>query len=98
MIKEHSPDIIFTDICMPEMDGLEMIKHMVSVDNHAKIVILTGYCDFAYVKEALVLGAFDYILKPTKLKEIKEVTMRAVKQLDDEKKAKEISLEMREKS
>jgi len=97
MIKEHSPDIIFTDICMPEMDGLEMIKHMVSVDNHAKIVILTGYCDFAYVKEALVLGAFDYILKPTKLKEIKEVTLRAVKQLDDEKKAKEISLEMREK-
>ena len=97
MIDEYKPDIVFTDICMPEMDGLEMIKHMVSVDDHIKIVILTGYCDFAYVKEALVLGAFDYILKPAKLDEIKDVIIRAVKELDEDKAAKQMSVQLRER-
>lgn len=96
-INEYNPDIIFTDICMPEMDGLEMIKKMVDTDRNIKIVILTGYCDFAYVKEALVLGAFDYILKPTKLNEIKEVITRAVKELDVEKNLKALSIELNEK-
>ncbi len=97
MVEECSPDIIFTDICMPEMDGLEMIKQIVNSDRHIKIIILTGYCDFPYVKEALVLGAFDYMLKPTKLNEIKDVIKRAVKDLDRDKEAMILTRELKEK-
>ncbi len=81
-VESLQPDIVFTDIRMPEIDGLEMIRILTEQPRVMKIIILTGFTDFEYVKEALVLGAFDYLVKPTKLEEIKKVTSRAVKELD----------------
>lgn len=59
------PDVIFVDIKMPLMDGLEMVKQLNSLGVSSKIVMLTCYDDFSYVREAMRYGAVDYLLKHT---------------------------------
>lgn len=81
LIKSHCPDIVFTDIKMPEVDGLSMIKEIKDTVADSKIIILTGYRDFDYAQEAIKLGAFDFILKPSKIEELTDVVKRAIKEL-----------------
>lgn len=71
-IRENSPDIVFTDISMPGMDGLKMIAALKSEFSQMQISILTGYRDFDYCQEALRLGVCRFLLKPSKLEEIEE--------------------------
>lgn len=80
-IKRLLPDIIFTDIKMPEIDGLTMIRDIRDLVPYGKIIILTGYRDFDYAQEALKLGVFDYILKPSKIEELTAIVKKAVKEL-----------------
>lgn len=80
-IKALKPDIVIADINMPEMDGLEMIDAAKDVVDHTKFIILTGYRDFSYLQEALRIGAFDYILKPSKIEKISAVLKKAVVEL-----------------
>ncbi|MFG1732975.1 response regulator [Paenibacillus sp. 843] len=66
-------DMIFTDIRMPNMDGLTMIEHLKTRSESMKIVILSVYGHFDYARQALKLGAFDYLLKPLELKDMAEM-------------------------
>lgn len=81
MIRKLLPDIIITDIKMPEMDGLTMLSEIKSVVPDSKIIILTGYRDFDYVHEALKINAFDFLLKPSRIEDLTSVVSRAVKEL-----------------
>lgn len=81
LIHKLLPDIIITDIKMPEVDGLSMLREIKSVVPECKIIILTGYRDYDYVHEALKLGAFDFLLKPSKIEELTAVISKAVKEL-----------------
>lgn len=58
------PDIIMTDVRMPYMDGLSMIKELKKAGMKAHVLMLSAYGEFSYVREAMQLGAEDYILKP----------------------------------
>ncbi|MGE5614085.1 MAG: response regulator transcription factor [Bacillota bacterium] len=81
MIKKLLPDIIITDIRMPEADGLSMIREIKDIVPESKIIILTGHREFDYAHEALKIGIFDFLLKPSKIEEITSVISRAVKEL-----------------
>ena len=72
MTEKYQPDILFTDIRMPGMDGLTMIAALRSEHKNMQIVILTGYRDFDYARTALNLGVFRYLVKPSKMKELDE--------------------------
>lgn len=85
LLKNMKPDILITDIRMPEVDGLTMVREVKELIPGCKIIILTGYRDFEYVQEAIKIGAFDYILKPSKIEELTEVIGRAVKELKFQK-------------
>jgi two-component system, response regulator YesN len=63
MIEKFKPDIIITDLKMPNMDGIQLIKWLKETNNKSKIIVLSNYDDFDFVKQALKLGATDYILK-----------------------------------
>lgn len=63
IIQREMPDIVITDLTMPQMSGLELIKKVKSTGIPCEFVVLSCHNEFEYVKEALKLGVFDYILK-----------------------------------
>lgn len=81
LIKKYMPDILITDIRMPEVDGLTMINNVKDLIPDCKIIVLTGYRDFDYIQEALKLGVFDFVLKPSKIEELTTIVQRAVHEL-----------------
>ncbi len=82
MIKELEPDIVISDIRLPGQDGLTMLSK--SPVNHA--IILTGHTDFSYMKSAIRLGVFDYLLKPIDDEELEESLASLVRKLQEEDK------------
>ncbi|MFI3313637.1 MAG: response regulator [Eubacteriales bacterium] len=72
LIQELKPDILFTDICMPNMTGLAMLAALKSEMPRMQATILTGYHDFAYAQEAVRLGVVRLLTKPSRMDEIQE--------------------------
>lgn len=85
MLEELMPDIIFTDICMPFMDGIEFSRIVVEKYPHIKIVIITGHDEFEYAKNSVKLGISDFLLKPVNAEEIKKVAERLQDKIVKEK-------------
>jgi len=81
LIERYRPDILITDIRMPGLDGLKMINEVRDLVPECKIIVLTGYRDFDYVQEALKLGVFDFVLKPSRIEELTSIIQRAVDEL-----------------
>ncbi|MFK4997532.1 response regulator [Bacillus sp. N9] len=65
IIKEKNPDIVITDIRMPNMSGLDMIRELNKEDGNMKFIIISGYDDFQYAQNAMSMGVTNYIVKPT---------------------------------
>lgn len=63
-VQEFEPDILFVDINMPFINGLQFIEKLKGIRPDAVVSIITGYDKFEYVRQALRLGVFEYILKP----------------------------------
>lgn len=81
LFEEFDPDILLTDIRMPIINGLELIQELKSRKSSLKAVILTHYDDFNYAKEAIKLGASEYILKSDLSP---EVLLSVLKKISDE--------------
>ncbi|MBD5154376.1 MAG: response regulator [Oscillibacter sp.] len=82
LIRELKPHIVFTDIRMPGQDGLAMIAGLRSEFPDMQVAILTAYRDFAFAQEAIRLGVARFLLKPSKMDEIKEALQTMVERLD----------------
>lgn len=75
------PDLIFTDIRMPGLDGLQMIARLREMKLLCKVIILTGFRDFEYAQEAVKQGAYRFLLKPVKTEDLKLAIIDAVKEI-----------------
>ncbi|GAB6989017.1 response regulator [Paenibacillus pini] len=84
-IESQHIDILVTDVHMPGMSGLELAKKSLELSNHIKIVFVSGYQDFNYVKQAISLNAYSYVLKPMDDNELIGVLIKIKGELDDEK-------------
>lgn len=82
LIRRERPDIIITDINMPEMDGLMMIAGLKSEFPDMQLIILTGYREFEYARRAIELGVSRFLLKPSKMNELEEAIEAATGRLD----------------
>lgn len=89
LLEAEAIDIVVTDIRMPEMTGLELIRIISERWPGVKSMLLTGYSDFEYAKQAIRLQAADYILKPVEDEEFMKSVASAVKELRDEQAAGE---------
>lgn len=91
-IRETKPDIVITDICMPVMDGLEMLEKMTAEGLGAKTVVLSAYSDFEYARSAMKYGVTEYLLKPTSLMDFEQAMAHVEEQvmLDRSRKPAEI--------
>jgi signal transduction histidine kinase/CheY-like chemotaxis protein len=77
-VKEEKYDFILTDIKMPEMDGVELIKAVHKINPTMGALFMTGYASLDTAKEAIQEGAYDYILKPFDLHEIRNAVANAI--------------------
>ncbi len=82
LIRRERPDIVVTDINMPEMDGLRMIAGLKSEFPEMQIIILTGYREFEYARRAIELGVSRFLLKPSKMNELEEAIEAVTNRLD----------------
>ena len=64
LVKAARPDLVITDIKMPEMDGLQMLEELHKDGLLIKAIVLSAYSEFAYAQQAIHLGVSEYILKP----------------------------------
>ena len=81
LVDEVRPDIIITDISMPQMDGLQMIASLKSQYENLEITILTGCRDFEYAQQAVRLGVTRLLLKPSKMDELQEAIEKMTQNL-----------------
>lgn len=82
MIREKHPDILLTDIRMPNMDGLTMAAAVRSEYPSMQMAVLTAFRDFEYARQAIRLGVCRYLLKPSNLEELEEAVRTMVRRLD----------------
>ena len=74
--RELLPDVVFSDIKMPEMDGIELITRLGKEHPSVLCVIVSGYSDFSYMKGAIQNHAVDYLLKPVNPEELHRLLQR----------------------
>lgn len=88
MWEKEPVHIVVTDISMPGMDGLELLRRIREKEEQVRFIILTGYDEFAYAREAIRLEVENYILKPIDEEELERQLRETVKKLDEMDKKK----------
>lgn len=93
-VNETNPDIVISDICMPEEDGISFGEKCIKAFPNTKIIILTGFDDFDYVRRSLKVGVFDYLMKPVQAEELNATVARAISQIEADYEKKKITNEI----
>ncbi|MGJ4851293.1 response regulator [Bacillota bacterium Meth-B3] len=87
-LSAHEADLIITDVCMPRVNGLELIEAASDLRPHAEFVILSGYDEFEYASQAMRMGVRHYLLKPCSVEEMTRVLSQVsenIRRLSDER-------------
>lgn len=83
IVEKNSPDICLIDICMPFVNGLEIIERIMNINPFCINIIISGHDEFEYAQKAVKLKAYDYILKPINEDELLNVIKRAKQDLEN---------------
>lgn len=86
MIRQTKPDVLITDIRMPFMDGLALSKLVLSEFPKVKVIIISGYDDFEYARQAIDIGVEQYLLKPITKNNLLDVLENVRKKIESEQK------------
>jgi two-component system response regulator YesN len=93
LVESERPEIVFTDMMMPNRDGIELLSWIYEKSPTSKIIVVSGYKDFYFVRNTVKYGGMDYVLKPIDPDQIQEVLGRAVGQWQKETKARDLVVE-----
>jgi len=100
-LRRGKVDLVITDIKMPVVDGIELLKKIIDEELSYCVVLLSEYSEFEYARQGIVYGAFDYIVKPIKEDKILELLKKACKCINKKKlekeKVKKLETELEEK-
>jgi len=80
VVKQARCDLVITDMKMPKMDGIELLKEIKEFDPRIGVIIVTAYGEVDSYLEAMNLGAFEYLNKPVKVEELKKVISKVLEQ------------------
>lgn len=90
MLEKQRIDVVFTDIRMPEKSGIDLLKEVQEKYPEIQTVILSGYSNFDYAKDAIRYGAKEYLTKPVNLGEVEELLGRIAQKLNEKYQEKQI--------
>ena len=93
IVKQCHPDIVISDVVMPNMDGIELARKIKDFDPYIHIILVSGYGDIRYIKSAFKINAVDYILKPVDIGELTATLDRVIEQYLEKKSQKKLQLE-----
>ncbi|MCD7036352.1 response regulator [Metabacillus sp. GX 13764] len=93
-IKDKHPDIVLADIRMPGLSGLELIREAKKENLNTEFIIISGYSEFSYAKEALELEAVDYLVKPIEAGDIVYSVKKAIGKLEKRRDNKQLDLKL----
>lgn len=82
VIQAEKPDLIITDMKMPVMDGTALLQYLEAEHIPAKVIVISGFSDFAYMRTAIKSGVVDYILKPIDPQDLNNAISSAIEQLE----------------
>src|SRR5207253_2083520 len=88
LLRRFQPDVVIMDIKRPEMDGLELLRHVKRADPSIEVVMITAYASLETVRHALTHGAFEYLIKPFSRQDLEDVVHRALERRQAELGAK----------
>lgn len=91
LVRQVKPDLVITDIKMPEMDGLEMLCCLYEEGNMPKTIVLSAYSEFEYARKAMRLGIKEYLLKPIVIGDLSAALHRVEEEIYQEKNQKQES-------
>lgn len=77
IFEEKKPDLVISDIQMPKMDGMELLRKLKRINPQTKIIILTGYPSADTIIETIENEGFTYLVKPVKISSLEAVILRA---------------------
>lgn len=90
MFLKYEPDIIISDIRMPNMSGIEFIRKVREINKETAFILISAYSDFSYISEALKIGCSDYILKPIDEYELDEALKKVSEEISGQNEQKEM--------
>ena len=96
LIQTQEVDVVLSDIRMPQMDGIDLMKYINEKHSKIKVIILSGYNDFKYLNTSIKNNVTDYLLKPTDMDEFEALFIKIKKQLDEERQTDKENLESTE--
>ena len=76
--KTFLPHLVFLDIMMPDMNGIEVLQAIREIDKQVKIVMVSGMLDLGLAKKAIKLGAIDYIAKPIDIDKLRDIIKEVI--------------------
>ncbi|HZG75027.1 MAG TPA: response regulator, partial [Paenibacillus sp.] len=85
LILQHRPDIVVTDIVLPQMTGLDLMERILDESYRPKIIVISGYSSFTYAQRSIKLGAIDYMLKPFQRGDFIQKIGSVVEMLEEER-------------
>ncbi|MEM7616839.1 MAG: response regulator [Pseudomonadota bacterium] len=83
IFNNEKPDITLLDVCLPDDNGIDLLKEFLEIKPDAYIVIITGHNTEAVIKSALDSGAAGYIMKPFNIRQIKKLIVQYIKNIND---------------
>ncbi|MGK0465598.1 response regulator transcription factor [Clostridium sp.] len=87
LVCKYQPELIFTDICMNNMDGIEFADSVMKSYPNIKVVVISGYDDFKYAQRCIRAGIKDYLLKPINDEMVLETALKMKKSIEEEREA-----------
>jgi DNA-binding NtrC family response regulator len=76
-LREREYDVVVLDMKMPRKEGIEVLRELAGFPEHPQVIVMTGFQEVATAVEAMKLGAYDYLTKPTKIEELDVVIRKA---------------------